>query len=268
MRRAVSARIAAKTNADTSMVFAVAAARNPGFDSFEEELTVLVNSEPAEVREVQDAHGGRLHLLAVTEPSTVELEYSATVTGVAVPEDVDEVDLVRYVRPSRYCESDRLLPTSYAEFDSLSGTALLGAVRAWVSQELRYVSGSSRPTDGAVHTLLARRGVCRDYAHLVVSLLRAKDVPARVAAVYAPGLEPMDFHAVAEAYVDGAWHVVDATGLASRHSLLRIATGRDASDTAFLSTVGGGLSLTQLKVTAGIDEPVPDEDPAALIRLG
>ncbi|MFD1211228.1 transglutaminase family protein [Arthrobacter sp. GCM10027362] len=268
MRRAVSARISAKTTANTSMVFAVAAARNPGFASFDEQLTVLVNSEPAQVREAEDVHGGRLHLLKVADPSTVELEYSATVTGKAVPEDSDEVELVRYVRPSRYCESDQLLPTSYAEFGSLQGTELLAAVRRWVGKELSYVSGSSRPTDGAVHTLLARRGVCRDYAHLAVSLLRAKDVPARLAAVYAPGLAPMDFHAVAEAYIDGAWQVVDATGLASRHSLLRIATGRDASDTAFLSTVGGSLSLTELKVTAEIDEPVPDPDPTALVQLG
>ncbi|MCG2622408.1 transglutaminase family protein [Arthrobacter sp. I2-34] len=268
MRRAVSARISARTTANTSMVFAVAAARNPGFDGFEEKLTVLVDSEPVQVREAEDAHGGRLHLLRVAQPATVELEYSATVTGRATPAAADEVDLIRYVRPSRYCESDRLLPTSYAEFGSLQGAGLLTAVRAWVAQELRYVSGSSRPTDGAVQTLLARRGVCRDYAHLVVSLLRAKDVPARVAAVYAPELVPMDFHAVAEAYVDGAWHVVDATGLASRHGLLRIATGRDASDTAFLSTVGGSLTLTELKVTAEIDEPVPDADPTALIQLG
>jgi len=268
MRRTVSARISAKTIANTSMVFAVAAARNPGFDSFDEQLTVRVDSEPVEVREVEDAHGGRLHLLKVAAPSMVELEYSATVAGKAVPGEVSDVDLVRYVRPSRYCESDQLLPTSYAEFGSLQGAELLTAVRGWVAQELSYVGGSSRPTDGAVHTLLARRGVCRDYAHLVVSLLRAKDVPARLAAVYAPELAPMDFHAVAEAYVDGAWYMVDATGLASRHGLLRIATGRDASDTAFLSTVGGSLTLTGLKVAAEIDEPVPDPDPTALVQLG
>src|SRR5690606_13899415 len=93
-------------------------------------------------------------------------------------------------------------------------------------------------TDGAVSTLLSRRGVCRDFAHLVVAFLRALDVPARVVSVYAPGLTPMDFHAVAEAAIDGTWHVVDATGLAPRQSLLRIATGRDAADTAFLSARG------------------------------
>ena len=120
-------------------------------------------------------------------------------------------------------------------------------MRNWVFSELRYISGSSRGTDGAVETLLHRRGVCRDFAHLAISLLRAKNVPARLAAVYAPGLSPMDFHAVAEAHVNGAWHVIDPTGLAPRESMLRITAGRDSSDTAFLSTVGGSLSLTQLR---------------------
>ena len=80
-------------------------------------------------------------------------------------------------------------------------------------------------------TLLAGAGVCRDYAHLVVALLRAVNVPARLVSVYAPGVYPMDFHAVAEAFVEGQWRVVDATLLAPRQSLVRITTGRDTADT-------------------------------------
>ena len=83
--------------------------------------------------------------------------------------------------------------------------------RSWVGTRLNYVPGSSDPIDGAVDTLLAGPGVCRDFAHLVVALLRAVNVPARVVSVYAPGLYPMDFHAVAEAFVEGQWRVVDAT---------------------------------------------------------
>ena len=82
----------------------------------------------------------------------------------------------------------------------------------WVHGRLIYLGGSSGPSDDAVDTLLRGEGVCRDYAHLVLALLRARDVPARLVAVYAPGLSPMDFHAVVEAWVDGAWRVVDATG--------------------------------------------------------
>ena len=68
-------------------------------------------------------------------------------------------------------------------------------------------------------------------------------MPARLAAVYAPGPRPMEFHAVAEALVDGQWWVVDATQLAPRQSLLRVATGRDAADTAFLTNFGAGTTL-------------------------
>jgi len=196
------------------------------------------------------------------------VEYSATVAGRATPEEASLADRIRYVRPSRYAESDRLLPTPYAEFEGLQEADLVHAVRNWVNGELRYISGSSRGTDGAVETLLSRRGVCRDFAHLAIALLRSKDIPARLAAVYAPGLNPMDFHAVAEAYVQGAWHVIDPTGLAPRESMLRITAGRDSSDTAFLSTVGGSLVLNQLRVTAVVNGDLPGEDPSRLVALG
>ena len=122
-------------------------------------------------------------------------------------------------------------------------------------------------TDGAEQTLLARRGVCRDYAHLVIALLRALDVPARMVAVYAPGLSPMDFHAVAEAWVDGAWWTVDATRLAPRQSMLRISTGRDAADIAFLTNHWADLSLTRMEVLAIVDE-LPSDDGTQLVQLG
>ena len=109
--------------------------------------------------------------------------------------------------------------------------------------------------------------MCRDYAHLVVALLRALNVPARLASVYAPGLSPMDFHAVAEAAIDGRWCVVDATTLAPRSSLVRIATGRDASDTAFLSIHGAATELDDLTVTAVVDD-LPRDDVTELVSLG
>ena len=267
MQRNVSARLSFSTAARTKLALAVAVARHPGYASFEEELVVTSGGERIEARELLDGHGGRFHVLELEEPAEVDVAYWARVGGTCEPEPVDEMELIRYVRPSRYAESDRLLPTSYAQFGSLRGMALVTAVRDWVHGQLSYVSGSSRGTDGAVETLLHRRGVCRDYAHLAIALLRAKDVPARLAAVYAPGLRPMDFHAVAEAYADGAWHVIDPTGLAPRAAMLRITAGRDSSDTAFLSTVGGGLTLKHLSVGAEVEGELPGEDPAAAVRL-
>ncbi|GAA2197797.1 transglutaminase family protein [Sinomonas flava] len=266
MQRTVGARLSFTTAARTKLAMAIAVARNPGYDSLDEDLVVTSGGQRLAPRELLDGHGGRFHVLELEEPAEVEVEYRAVVAGSGEPEPADEIELIRYVRPSRYAESDRLLPTSYAQFGSLGGAELVQAVREWVHGQLAYVSGSSRGTDGAVETLLHRRGVCRDFAHLAVALLRAKDVPARIAAVYAPGLKPMDFHAVAEAYVDGAWHVIDPTGLAPRGSMLRITAGRDSSDTAFLSTVGGRLTLKRLTVTAEADD-LPAEDPHRLLRL-
>lgn len=230
-----------------------------------DELTVTGDGRPLAPREVVDPYGTRLHVLDVG-PGTVHVDYHATVTGRAEPGHDHPADELVLLRPSRYCESDLLAPTARAEFAGLTGVDLLAAVGSWVGTRLSYVPGASLPTDGAVRTLLARRGVCRDYAHLVVALLRALDVPARTAAVYAPGLQPMDFHAVAEAYVDGRWCAVDATTLAPRSSLVRIATGRDASDTAFLSVHRGTATLRELTVTAVADE-LPGDDLDALVSI-
>lgn len=267
MERSVSARLVFKTVADTKAALAIAVAKNPGYSSFQESLSVTVGGDQVPLTELSDHHGGRIHYMEFADPAEVTVDYSATVAGRAAPEEAQLADLIRYVRPSRYAESDRLLPTAYAEFGGLHGEELLQAVRNWVSGELRYISGSSRGTDGAVDTLLHRRGVCRDFAHLAIALLRSKDIPARLAAVYAPGLTPMDFHAVAEAHVNGAWHIIDPTGLAPRESMLRITAGRDSADTAFLSTVGGSLTLNQMRVTAVVNGSLPVEDPAALVAL-
>jgi transglutaminase-like putative cysteine protease len=93
------------------------------------------------------------------------------------------------------------------------------------------------------------------------------EIPARLVAVYAPGLAPMDFHAVAEAYVDNAWYVVDGTLLAPRQSLVRIATGRDAADTSFLSNYGGAITLDAMTVNATVVGDLPAEDVTALVQL-
>jgi transglutaminase-like putative cysteine protease len=267
MERTVAARLVFQTVADTKVAMAVAAARNPGYDSFEENLSVTAGGKEVQLTELSDNHGGRFHYMEFPEPAEVVVDYAATVKGLAKPEEPSLMELISYVRPSRYAESDQLLPTAYAEFGNLEGAELVTAVRNWVYGELRYVSGSSRGTDGAVETLLHRRGVCRDFAHLAIALLRSKNVPARLAAVYAPGLSPMDFHAVVEAYVNDTWHVIDPTGLAPRESLLRVTAGRDSSDTAFLSTVGGSLTLKEMKVTAVVNGELPVEDPAKLVVI-
>ena len=264
MRRSVLAHLDLEVSSPALLALIIAVA--DGAHERTEELTVTQGGRRLEVAELAGPHGTRVHRVqAPAGPVTVD--YRATVDGQDDPGAVDPLDLLEYLRPSRYAESDRILGLAATEFAGLSGPPLLTAVGRWVESHVRYVSGSSGPTDGATDTVLSGQGVCRDFAHLTVSLLRARDVPARLAAVYAPGLQPMDFHAVAEAYVDGAWYVVDATHLAPRPSLLRISTGRDAADTAFLSTYQGGVRLLSQWVSAVVDGELPTDDRDALVQL-
>jgi transglutaminase-like putative cysteine protease len=235
--------------------------------TLDESLSVRCNGIDMPTTEVAVPGEGRVHLVVPTV-GRMTIEYRATVTGTADENVVSDEDRIVYLRPSRYAESDRLSAIAAAEFTGITGEReLLASVSSWVGSQLSYVAGSSGPTDGAVDTLLLRQGVCRDYAHLVIALLRALDVPARLAAVYAPGLSPMDFHAVAEAAVDGIWRVADATLLAPRSTLVRIATGRDAADTAFLSSYGGALELLSSEVMAVTDGPLPSDDVHATVSL-
>ncbi|QNE46406.1 transglutaminase family protein [Glaciihabitans sp. INWT7] len=263
MLRNVAAHLELDIAGRTSMVLSLAVAQGAALAS--ERLDISLDGVTLTPGELVDRHGSRLHQL-ISDKGRMTIDYAAEVTGQSLPASADDLDTIIYLRPSRYCESDTLLPTASSEFRGLSGLELLTAVSSWVHDRLYYVPGSSRVTDGAVGTLLARQGVCRDYAHLVIALLRAIDVPARMAAVYAPGLSPMDFHAVAEAFIDGQWHVVDATGLAPRQSLLRISTGRDAADIAFLTNHWANLTLLDLQVLAIVDE-LPSDDFQQQVQL-
>lgn len=234
----------------------------------DETLVVTHDGNVVTAAELATPIGGRIHDLRLP-PGHVTIDYTATITGRATAARVTPVERLEYLRPSRYAESDRFVAEAAAEFAGIQGAKnVVDAVSSWVGARLDYVPGSSGPTDGAVETMLARKGVCRDYAHLVTALLRALDIPARLVAVYAPGLDPMDFHAVVEAAVDDDWYVVDATLLAPRSSLVRISTGRDAADTAFLSNYGGAVELLEVGVLAWSDGDLPYDDITALQSLG
>ena len=264
--RQVGAQIEVEVTAATTLDFQIAVARQPGID-VRESLAITVNGKVVEPRELLGEHGTRIHSVRVDE-GTLSLSYSATVAGEAELAPVRDIDLVTYLRPSRYAEADKFFGFAATEFaDYADSTTLLEKVSSWVGTRLDYVPGSSDPIDGAADTLLAGAGVCRDYAHLVIALLRALNVPARLAAVYAPGCQPMDFHAVAEAFIDDEWRVVDATCLAPRQSMVRIATGRDAADTAFLDNHKGSITLKSMTITAVVDGELPLDSVDQLVSL-
>lgn len=153
-------------------------------------------------------------------------------------------ETVRYLLPSRYVESDRFEHFVRRQFAGLSGGALALALVDWVRGAIEY-SGAAGSGGSALTTFAERRGVCRDHAHLLVALARAAEIPARCVAIYAPGVEPPDFHAVAELWLGGAWHLVDATGMASCADMVRVAVGLDATDIAFMTIFGTATLFRQ-----------------------
>ncbi|MEV4536736.1 transglutaminase family protein [Asanoa sp. NPDC049518] len=235
-----------------------------------ETLTATVDGTAVEVTPVDgtgDQLSGRTHVVSAGAGRLL-LSYTMEEASQARADPVPTLrDRIHAVLPSRYCPSDRL--TGYAaRFRGGGELATVQRIVAEVHYSLVYDGAASGPTTDAVDTLLAGRGVCRDYAHLTVALCRAVEVPARVVAVYAPGLSPMDFHLVAETAVDGAWLAWDATRLAPRPSLIRVATGRDAADVAFGTVLRGSATMTGLTVTAVTAGTLPDDDHEGPVVLG
>jgi transglutaminase-like putative cysteine protease len=266
MKRVVGAQLDVDISAPTTLEFQIAVAPHPNTEVFES-LSFVLSGKPITPTEISGVHGNRIHKFDAPV-GNLKVEYAATIVGQTDPAPVTEYDLSMYLRPSRYAEADKFFGFAATEFAQyVDSTTLLENVSSWVGTRLNYVPGSSDPIDGAVDTLLAGAGVCRDFAHLVVALLRAVKVPARLVSVYAPGLCPMDFHAVAEAFVEGQWRVVDATLLAPRQSLVRIATGRDAADTAFLDNHNGAITLNDIAVTAIVDGELPRDSIDRLVSI-
>ena len=163
-------------------------------------------------------------------------------------------ELTAYLMPSRYCQSDRLEGFVLREFAGLEGGPLAAALSAWVNRSLDYRMGTSSGETSALDTFASRTGVCRDYAHLLVALARAGGIPARCVSAYAPGVDPPDFHAVAELWLDGGWRLVDATGMASCGDVARVCIGRDATDIAFMTVFGQAQLYEQVVRVTAVDQ--------------
>lgn len=254
----------------TPVVIALQVAVAWADDLLKERLEVHANGEVVPVRELPATPAGRQHLLRAN-PGPLTITYDATFPALpwAPPDaaEVTELERVEALRPSRYCPSDRFVGFARSHFAHPEAVDRVRAVCGYVRRHIAYVAGTSEQTTDATDTLLSGQGVCRDFAHLVIALCRAVDVPARFAAVYAPGLWPMDLHAVVETELDGAWCVWDATGLAPRPTLVRIATGRDAADAAFATVLSGQAQLTGLSIGAHSGADLPFDDHEQLLAL-
>ena len=213
--------------------------------------------------------GNRIHRLVI-QPGRFSIRYQATANvtpSIERPRNVGETaaaqlppEILTYMNPSRYCQSDVLARFAYEEFGNRDpGFSRVQAICDWVYEHLEYTPGSTTATTTAADVLLQRTGVCRDYAHLAISLCRGIGIPARYVSGYAVDLQPPDYHGFMEAFLDGHWYLFDPTRLASTLGLVRIGVGRDAADVAFC-TLTGDATLLEKDVWANPTENETDRD--------
>lgn len=229
----------------------------------------LLLSQPVTPLLHTDAATGNRILRLRAMPGPLVLSYSATVDiahHMADAAGLQEVPVQRlpahaisYIYPSRYCQSDRLLKLAYSEFGQrLQGHGRVQAIQDWVQRQVTFTSNTSNSNTSAVDTLIERVGVCRDFAHLMIALCRALNIPARIASGtdYGadPALGPPDFHAYVEVFLGDRWYIFDASGTGIPMGFVRFGTGRDAADVAFATIFGAVVSQPPLiHVTAAAD---------------
>jgi transglutaminase-like putative cysteine protease len=194
----------------------------------------------------------------------LQVSYSAVVNLThfeAAPNELFEVSplalpgaVLPYLYPSRYCQSDRLMELANHEFGHLPrGYSRAQAICDWVTSRVRFQSNTSNSSTSAIDTVVERVGVCRDFAHLMIALCRAANLPARMVSGMDYGADPAlgapDFHAYVEVYMadtfgQGRWYMFDPSGTAVPMGFVRFCTGRDAADIAF-ATIFGRVTAAQ-----------------------
>ncbi len=162
-------------------------------------------------------------------------------------------EVIKYIMPSRYCHLEKFEGSVPKQFSDLKGGKLVLALCEWIKNEFTYVAGVSDASTTAHDTLNAKQGVCRDYAHVLISMLRVSMIPARIVSGYAPSVSPQDFHALVEVYLEGAWYLVDPTGMTTADEVAIIGVGRDAADISFLTSYGF-LTMINQSVSVNIIE--------------
>ena len=261
--RTAHARFSMSLVGDTEFVLLALPAEAYGSD---DRISIEVDGAPLEWQLQPAAHDTR-QLVFTAPAGTLYVDIQTSLTSLQRP--IDGADPERYLEDSRYVEASALRGFVDERFGRANGFEQIDAMRDWIARGFTYSPAMSGIDDTAVMSLQKGGGMCRDYAHVLIALARAAGIPARYVGVYAPGLVPPDFHAVAEVHIDGDWWAVDPTGLAPRGSLIRIATGADALETAWATTAGNPVRLLQLSVSATDDSLVPDaaDEPRMRYRI-
>lgn len=247
-------------NTPSDFIFQIHAAKTPHQIVVAENIDI--NRQVTSSMMPVDESGNR-GLRIQASPGPLGIRYTASVIlqhVVTPPSQISEVPIANmpasvlpYLRASRYCQSDRLLRMAFYEFGHLQPTyERVHAIQNWVKNRVSFRPQASDVTTSAMDTLVEQVGVCRDYAHLMIALCRALNIPARFVTGIDygadPALGPIDFHAYVEVFLSGRWYIFDPSGLAMPMGFVRLATGRDAADVAF-ATIFGSVNTGMPKVS-------------------
>ena len=253
-RMEIDCMLAYQVDGPTEFVFLIHAAVGVSQSLVEESLLV----EPAtNFRTYSDPRSGNRFLRLQAEAGPLQVAYRAVVDRTYEPVDLNAPEVpvhdipdnvMRFLMPTRYCESDHLGAAAHKLFGFLpQGYSRVLAISQWVHANIDYRIGSTNLTTTARDVFVQRSGVCRDFAHLCITFCRALNIPARLVCGYCAFPEPPpDFHAIFEAYLGGHWVRFDPTGMAPVEHVVRIAAGRDAKDVAF-ATIYGPARMTSMR---------------------
>jgi transglutaminase-like putative cysteine protease len=230
----------------------------------------LYLSQPISTVTYTDPTYGSRYMRLKADPGQLTVRYDATVDiahHFESPDSLAEVPISQmpaealpYIYPSRYCQSDRLHKLATKEFGHLQqGYWRVQAIADWVHSRTTFLSGSSDASTSAVDTIIEQVGVCRDFAHLMIALCRAVNIPARFVTGIDygsdPALGPTDFHAYVEVLLSDRWYLFDPTGVVPPMGLVRLGTGRDAADASFATMVGSVKSFAPVIGIEAINDP-------------
>lgn len=274
----VTSSLTYEVHTTTSFAFSVVAAHTANQRVTNEQIDIDLDGIDLDVGKtawslVPYGQGTHQLIRLTTGPGALRVGYEAAVQvnpSTASPRDLPEVpfdeipaDVLPYLNPSRYCESDKLGAFAQRHFAHVEpGYSRVQAVVDWVTENFVYESGSTDGSSSSTDVLLQRAGVCRDFAHVAIALCRALGIPARYVSGYGIGVEPQDFHGFLESYIGTDWYLFDPTGMAQANALVRIGYGRDAADAPF-ATLVGSATLTGKSIDVETLSEIPDEPVAS-----
>jgi transglutaminase-like putative cysteine protease len=263
-----------EVNSPSHCLFHIEAAFHESHEVEQERLSVTPSMK---LRTFCDERSGNRFIRLDAPKGVLSLHYRARVKLRAAPAPLhlDETpvsgvpdEVLRYLMPSRFCESDVMNRAAQQLFGQLPpGIGRVRAIENWIYESIQYLPGFSMSGATAQYVFVQRAGVCRDFAHLGITLCRALNIPARLVVGYVPFDEPpQDFHALFEAWLDGRWVLFDASRRAPTDRLVRVGTGRDAKDVAF-ATIFGDVTMRRkelvvLQETRRPDVPAETQPPS------